>query len=255
MFTTTVYFNNFNLSSLPGVKIYDYNVTELPERTLNTSKLARADKSILTSAEYVKKPVYIYGYVGGVNKAAIDQNFDRLKGTIQVNEGAIVVEQGGLQIKYTGTLNTISKQYFGNNLKFTLEFICSDPIGKDSTPQLLLSTNIITSSITRLLVIEGSYKAFPLFNMVIDSVTDGTDKNISLLNAATGQGIKINADFENGDIVSVNSATMDVLLNSSPVDFEGSFPFFFPGTRSFQYIDDFTARDVDLTITYNRQYT
>jgi len=254
MYNTPVYFNNFNLSSLQGVRIYNHDFSNMPSRELKSNKIARADKSILTSAEYKDKPVYIYGGVGGATKQEIDQNFDRLKGVVQVNEGVLMIEQGGENVEYTGTLQGIEKQYFGKTLKFTLTFLCSNPIGAATATDTLLNvTNTLVTN-TWLLNIEGSFKAEPYFTITITSGSGFTTKTISLLNGANGQGIRVTRTWSAGDVLVVDSANRVLTVNAVAVDYQGTFPSFFPGARSFQYIDDFTTRNVSINITYNKQY-
>lgn len=255
MFNTSVYFNNFNLGSLQGVYIVNYNVTDMPARNLNISKLARRNRSLLTSAEYAQKDVTVEGFVGGDNWIVQQQNFDRLKSHIQDVEGIIRVVQGTSAVEYTGTLNGISKNRLGPNLGFTLTFKCANPIGRDFSSQSLFTpTTITTSTISKPLLIEGTFDAEPRFNITINSVTGGTNKSISLLNAATGKGIKITRNYVAGDIISIASDTMEVVANTQLADFKGQFPQFPPGARTLQYIDDFTARNVTITATYNRRY-
>lgn len=257
MYTTSVYFNNVNLNSIPGVKAYNYNTNDLPARNLTMSKLARRDKSLLTSAEYSSKNIYIYVFVGGDTADEIQANFDTLKGYIQEPEGVIRVNQGGDEVEYVGTLNGITdKKYVGPTLSFTLQFVCADPIGKDAVGRELFDTTVITSSTyTKNFTVEGSFAASPRFSLTYSSITSGTNKSISILNASTGKGIKITRNFSSGDIVTINSDTFEVIVNGAPTDFQGQFPTFLPGSRSLQYIDDFSARSVSLSSTYTRQYS
>lgn len=255
MFDIAVFYNNFNLTSIPGVKIVNYNVTDMPSRILNNSKLARSNRSVLTSAEYTSKRIFITGFVGGNNWQAQMDNFDALKAKVQDVEGVIRVQQGTKSVEYVGTLNGMSKTFNGPSLGFTFEFLCSDPIGKASTGSTLIPPTVITTSSANLsLNIGGSFRAEPRFSMTINSVTDGTDKSISLINAATGKGIKVTRDWIAGDIIEINSDTMEVVVNTELIDFSGQFPTFLPGTRTLQYIDDFTTRNVTISAVYIKRY-
>ena len=256
MFNTDVYYNNFNLSTLPGVKIVNYNVTDMPSRKLNSSKLARANKSLLTSAEYESKQITVTGFVGGDTYDIQQLNFDRLKGYLQDIEGIVRVKQGDTEVEYIGTLNGISKEHLGPNLGITLSFLCSNPIGRDSVGRALFAPVVITSStLTKSFTVDGSFIATPRFNFVVTAVTGGTTKHLSLLNASTGKGIRVTRTFTAGDIIDINSDTMEVIVNGVSIDFEGQFPTFLPGARTLQYIDDFTTRSVTMSAIYTRQYS
>lgn len=256
MFTVATYFNNFDLNTLPGVKITSYDVNNLPSRNLTANKLARANRSLLTSAEYSEKTIYVYGFVGGANLETLQENFDRLKGQVQDVEGLIRVPQGNTEVEYIGTLNGISKSYIGLNINFTLEFKCSNPIGRDSIgSELFTPVTITTATISQSFTVEGSFIATPRFRLVLTNITDGTAKSVSLLNSVTGKGIKITRNWADGEILSVNSDTFEVVVDGGPVDFNGQFPTFFPGVRTLQYIDDFTARNITLSAIYTKQYS
>lgn len=256
MFNIAVYYNNFNLASLPGVKIVNYNVTDLPNRALNNAKLARSNKSILTSAEYSDKTVTITGFIGGDDWIQQQDNFDGLKARVQDVEGIVRVQQGSKSVEYTGTLNAITKEWGGPSLGFTLQFVCSDPIGKDFTTVPLFSPlTITTATLLQSIVVEGTFIAEPRYTITVNAVTGGTNKTITLLNSGTGKGIKITRNWVPGDVVSVASDTLEVLSNSQLSDFSGQFPTFLPGARALQYIDDFSTRNITLTATYNRKYS
>lgn len=256
MFSTSVYFNNYDLNTLPGVKVVDYDVDSMPRRNLNSSKLARANKSLLTSAEYSDKTVVIAGFVGGDDWRERQTNFNRLKGYVQDIEGIIRVDYGDSEIEYIGTLNAITKEIIGPNLAFKLSFFCSNPIGRDSTGQQLFAPTVITSStLTKSFTVDGSFEASPRFNFVITSVSGATNKSLSILNAASSKGIRVTRTWANGDILDVNSDSMEVIVNGESIDFEGQFPKFLPGTRSLQYVDDFSTRNITMSSIYTRQYS
>ena len=256
MFDTAVYYNNLNLTSLPGIKIVNYNVKDLPNRQLNNSKLARANKSLLTSAEYVDKTVTISGFVGGANWIEQQDNYDNLKGRIQEIEGIIRVQQGSKVVEYVGTLNGTSLEWGGPNLGFTLQFLCSNPIGSDFTTSPLFPPQTITSAtLLKSIVVEGTFIAEPRYTITVNSVAGGTNKTITLLNGQTGKGIKITRNWVAGDIITIASDSMEVIANTTNEDFSGQFPTFLPGNRSLQYIDDFSSRNITLTATYNRKYS
>lgn len=254
MINETVYFNNFDLASLDGVQIYNHDFIGMPNRNISSSKLARSDKSLLTSAEYKDKTVTVDLFVCGTSKSSTEENYDRLKGSIQTSEGTLRIEQGGSQVEYVGTLSGISKEYFGPKLKVTVSFFCSNPIGADQNPTTLLNINNTSATTTELITVGGSFKTFPTYLITFNSLTGGSAKTVSLLNPATNQGIRILRDWAALDILRVDPVTLDVTVNGVVVDYDGTFPVYYPGSRSFQYIDDMTARNQDILITYNKQY-
>lgn len=254
-FKTSVYFNNFDLSAIPGVSVYDHDFISPPTRVINKAKLARADKSVLTSAEYSEKTVTVDGFVCGINKSDTEDAFETMKGILQIPEGTLRMEQAGLQIEYIGTLNGITHDYYGNTLRFTLSFICSDPIGRNRlTTNLLASVSNTTADHTYQFTVLGSFKARPNIKLTYSAITGGTGKTIQVLNSDSQQGIKITGNFTTGDIIDIDVDNQTVTQNATLIDYEGVFPEFYPGLRNFQYIDDMTARTVLIDVTYNKRY-
>ncbi len=253
-YKTAVYYNNFNLSTLDGISVYNHDFISMPKRVLNYSKLARADRSVLTSAEYSEKTVTIQGIACTDTKSNTELAFETLKGILQIPDGTLRVEQAGSQVEYIGTLNGISKQYFGNKLKFTLSFLCTNPIGNDRLVSTLLSVTNTLATQTWPLTVLGSFKARPNIKITFNSLTGGTNKTVSVLNADSGQGIAVTRTFAASDILDINVRDNSVTFNGSEIDYDGVFPTFFPGQRSFQYIDDLTTRNVSIELTYNKQF-
>lgn len=253
--TADVTFNSTNLNNLPGVSIVSYDVTLLPSRALTKSKVARANFSVLTSAEYSDKTITVTGYVGGDTFEDTMENYGKLRGFVQDTEAVLKVRYGGEDVEWIATLNGLSSTPVGPNFKFVLTFLCSNPIGKSiSVNDLFPSTNITTSSKIITFNVEGSFYAKPLFTITLTDITDGTDKSINIVDSVTNRGIRITNDFADGDIISIDSDTFQVVKNAAPIDFSGEFPKFLPGIRSIQYVDDFTDRDITLDATYRKTY-
>lgn len=255
LYRTSVLINAVDLSTLSGIAINNHEfMTSMPVRNLVRSKLARADLSVLTSAEYVEKTILIHGIVAGSNRDDIEVKFETMKALLQIPESNIEVTQSGDQVNYIGTLNSISSEPFGRHLKFTLGFLCANPIGyhRDLTTALNVTNTEASESYD--LTILGSYKARPVIRVTIDSLTGGTDKTIQVINQETLQGISVTRTWSTNDVLTVDSYRRSVDVNNSAVDYGGVFPSFFPGAREFQYIDDLTTRSVDILIQYNKAY-
>lgn len=254
LYRTPLYYNNFNLSTFEGIAIYNHDFLSMPSRNLTRSKLARADKSVLTSAEYVEKVIVIQGIATGSNRTEIDTNFERLKGVLQVPEGVIRVGIGNTQVEWTGTLSASSHHFTGKHIVFEFSFLCSNPIGSDRLTSTLLDVTNTNPSAIYTIQVDGSFKALPVFKVLINSGSGLTNKTIQVLNSNTNQGILVTRTWTAGELLTVDSYNKDVEVDDNFVDYSGVFPSFFPGERSFQYIDDFTTRSVDIDITYKKQY-
>jgi hypothetical protein len=255
VFKTNVYFNNFNLSLITGISIYNHDFISSPNRVINKAKLARADKSVLTSAEYSDKTITIQGIACGSDKESTEDAFENLKGVVQIPEGTLRMTQAGLQVEYIGTLQGITHEYFGSKLKFVLTFICSNPIGRNRLITTLIDTSTTDADHTFGITVAGSFKAQPNIKLSYTAIVGGSpSKNIKVLNADSGQGISLTGSFVTSDIIDIDVDNKTVTQNGVIIDYEGVFPTFFPGSRLLQYIDDFTSRTVAIQVTYNKQF-
>lgn len=254
MFKTIVYFEDKDLSTFPGISVYNHNFLDLPNRELGISKLARADKSVLTSAEYSSKKVTIKLMICGSDKEDTEDKYIALIGHLQNTNGTLRLREGSSDINYTAsTLQSIGQEYFGHTLKVTLEFVCTDPFGIDNLPTTLVSTTNTLPVITYALTVLGSYRVEPVIRITLTSITDGTGKVLKIKNENTQKGVEITRDWVSGDVLVIDSLEKIVTVNNSMVDFVGTFPDFLPGLKTLGYVDSFTARSVNILAIYNKR--
>ena len=251
-----VYFDGNNLSDLAGVTFTKRKTNSLPVRDSKVYKLARSDKSVLTSSEYVNKVISISGNITGDSRWQVEERLESLKALIQFSEKELLVDQGPRQLRYTATMQSITEEVEGGLITFTIEFICSDPMGYEQTDSTLLQPQHVASADTTFaLDVDGSYKAEPVITVSLTTVTGGTGATMTLKNNETGQGITITRDFADGDIIEVDCLNKRLTVNGADTDFTGLFPNFFPGNRVLGYVDNFTTRHLSITATYKKRYT
>lgn len=250
-------FNGNNLSQIVnGVEFLNRGVNSLPDRDLKQYKLARSDKSIVTSAEYIRKQIAIDGIIARSSRALGEDALSDLKGLMQAREKDLIISQAGLSITYKATLDKIIENDFsGGLMKFTLMFEASDPVGVENVSRTLLASISNSDSTNEYsIAVGGSFKAEPYFTIHITYVTGGTDGSITISNTELGQGITLTADFADGDDIIIDCLEKEVYINNIAVEFTGVFPSYPSGSRSVGYSDTFTTRSVDIAATYKRRY-
>lgn len=252
---TQVYFSGNDLSLVVGAYIIDHDFNKLPERIVAINKLARSNKSVVTSAEYSAKEVSVIFHLYGCDRDEAEEALVALKGQLRTVNGDLVVKQASIDTTYSdATLNEISYEWFSNKIILTLVFIVADPIGYEDSNTVLLNTTITASTASNAVSNAGSFDAEPIINITVTTVTGGTDQSLSVTNEETGQGITLTRTWANGDTVEVNSDAKTVVINGASSDFTGQFPVFPPGTGSLGYSDTFTTRSVNLSVTYQKHY-
>lgn len=248
----TVMFAGNDLSAITGLDLENHDFNQLPNRDIQIYKLARRDKSVITSAEYTNKEIPINFYACGGSRAGTEDVITQLKSLTQSQNALLVVSQGGDTVEYTATMNELRINWIGTSAEITLVFIASDPVGKNSTAiDFIPSTNITSASGSYAAIVLGSATVYPIFDLTITAVTGGTAASITILNALTSQGITITRDWTAGELVEINSEEMTATVDGDVVDFTGMFPQFTSGTQQIQYLDTFATRDITLSATYN----
>lgn len=242
----SVRFAQNDLSLIDGVELYNHDFNNNPKREIKMNKIARQDRSIITSSEYSSKEIPIWAEVCGGSRGGTEARIIYLKSLIQGQNEALVVPQGEDEVTYTATLNEFSHTWDGVNADVTMLFVASDPIGESTTQTTLFNSTITTASSSITSVIGGSFQVEPTINITITSVTGGTG-SISVRNSGTQQGITLTDTFADGDVVVIDSKEQIATINGVSVDFTGRFPVFYPGTQSLGYTDTFTTRNVTVT--------
>lgn len=247
-------FNGNRLDTIPGVDLYNYDFTALPERDVNIHKLARRSLSIITSSEYTQKTIPVWMDICSGDRQATEATVTYLKSIIQGQNGKLQVLQGGLVVNYTATMNEFNITWDSFNAYVQVVFLASTPIGTGATRETLMTLNGVTlPSANQTFTVKGSFSAEPVITVVFNAVTGGTGASVSLTNAINNQGITITGNFTAGSILEVDSANMRVTLNGGNMDFTGLFPVFSSGVSQLAYSDTATTRNVDITATYNQR--
>ena len=248
----SILFAGNDLSAISGLEIENHDFNQLPERDIRINKLARRDKSIITSADYVSKEIPVYFYACGGSRAGTEDVITQLKSLTQAQNALLVISQGGDTVEYIATMNEMNIEWIGTSAQLVLNFLASDPVGKNSVAVDFIPTATITSaSGSYASIVLGSATVYPTFSLTVTAVTGGTGASITILNALTSQGITITRDWTAGELVEINSEDMKATVDGDVVDFTGMFPQFTSGTQQIQYLDTFTTRNITLSAVYN----
>jgi len=249
-----VSFNGNRIDTIPGVYLYFYDFTRLPQRQINIHKLARKSLSIVTSSEYTQKEIPVFLDICSGTRQDTEATVTEVKSVIQAQNGTLKVLQAGIEVQYTVTMNEFNIEWNANNAYVQIVFLASSPIGTASNSESLFNiTGITLPSGNQTFVVEGSFLSEPTITVVINTVTGGSPGTINLINAVNNQGISVTSNFTAGSILEVNSRDYTVTLNGANLDYTGLFPTFAPGSQQVAYSDTFTTRSVDVSATYNQK--
>lgn len=259
--TGGISFNTNNLQTFNGfVGIITDTIThmDLPQKVMTLYELAEADRSAIPSINYPSRTISISGTIVGDTKSNLDSRIDTFNGYLNGKAKHLDVEFAGSTRRYFATVNakTISISKNGLYARFNIEFICTDPFGYDVTATNIANvTGRTTASYTVTPTIQGSAPyQLPIATITINNLT-GTGDYIQISNNENNQSIMVSSvGFANGDVLVINSATREVKLNNSPVDYLGTFLELEPGASSITVVDGFTTRNINILIEYYKRY-
>lgn len=238
--------------------------TSIPEKIAELYIKADADGSSIPAINYPSKKVTIGGVIKGSSQADLDSRIDTFKGYFNGKNKNLDITYGAdedddpLIRRYIATANTVSvtRQQKVFWAEFTVEFICTQPFGVDTTATVITNTaNHTSSSLNVTPTIGGSAPVqYPVFTITIDALT-GTGDYVQISNDNNGQDMLLyGLGLEAGDVIVIDCFNRTVTVNGDMVDYNGAFLELEPGANSLTYADGFATRTVDILINYYKRW-
>jgi len=252
-----LYFNSVDLTSLTGVLIDHINKDNLPARLVQTADLSRGDGRAYVRSKFDAKDIIIVGRIIATDKATFEQNRSTLVQNLIAENASLDLNIGLSILRYYATVSEcIFSDTSGGFSTFTIKFVCRDPVGIDINLATGLATTAITAatSTQNLSSIGGNYKTKPVINVYINSGTDMTTKSITITNPANGKAVVVTRTWAAGERLVIDGRDTTVKVNGVSVAYTGDIPTWDVGSGTIQYDDDFTARNISLTMQYNKRY-
>lgn len=250
------YFDGYDISSITGVTVYNYNLNISPGRDVKTNKIARADGAVTTGATYNEKNIPAFMEICGSNRGDTETIIAEVKSRLQGINKVLKASQYGQDISFQRTyLNEFNVEWDGATAIVEAVFVAADPIGRATAlTNLFNDTNVTTQAIDLPVTIGGSYYAKPIFTIILTDITNGTGASVTVRNSSTGQGVTVTRDWVDGDTLSIDSANHLITVNGGKVDFTGVFPRYPVGSNAIGWVDTFSARDVSFTVDYYKTF-
>lgn len=233
--------------------------TNLPEKVAQLFAKADADGSVIPAINYPTKKVNIGGVIKGSSQADLDSRIDTFKGYFIGKDKNLDITYGSSTRRYVATANAVSVVREQKSLwaTFTIEFICTNPFGLDtSTTDLWTAKSAFTSAtFTETPTIGGNAPyQLPVITITINSFT-GAGDYIQITNDNNNQEIMIYGQgLAADDVIVIDCANRVVTVNDVEVDYFGTFLALEPGAASITYTDGFTTRSVDVSAVYTKRW-
>jgi hypothetical protein len=259
-------FNEANLYDIDGLDLYNYDAVLYPTRQMRNFKLARQNRSALTTAEYADKIITVRFYAESCTRPESEAMLAELRRRTQKVQGVLVVphqyDEGIEGIQYYATVNGMTHEYVGGSLDIEVTFYCADPVGmtveefepeefSGSSPAMTVTDGDASWDIT---LLGSAVEQLPVITATVTSVTEAANKTISIGNGENNEIVTIVAAYADGDILEIDCAEKTVKINGAEVNYSGKIPTFVSGENSIVYEDDLTAPNVTVNVTYHKRY-
>lgn len=234
----------------------------IPTRDLKRYRIIRGDGEIITDSRFGAKRIVMVGRVQGTSRTDLETRLDELRaklvGASKVSK-VLNIDYLGVTRNYTATcVNVAVDRLHGsvNLAEIQIEFISTLPYGlATSSSTLLTSTSQTTTPNSKAITVGGTAENQKLIiTVLLNSFTGASINTITLKNNLTNYAISISRAWVAADSLVVDIANMSVKVNGIEVDYSGAFPDFAPEAQTLVYSDDFTARNVNLTVTSTPRY-
>lgn len=253
-------FNGYEIQNA-NFRITDIDHYGIPKKDVDLYALAYANKSSIATIDYPNKGIKVEGYIKCDDAYAVEAYIDILKGYLVGKNKELNIDYSGYlagQRQYIATANKvdIKRTNSKNYATFTIDFICAEPFGTETSSQTITNTTGHTAStLTIDATTQGNAPVqYPIITITINSLT-GTGDYIQITNDANGQDMLITGQsLAASDVLVIDTFERTVKINGVNTDYLGSFLELEPGENSLTYSDGFTTRNVDINIIYYRRW-
>lgn len=226
----------------------------IPNKDIKIFALAHANASTIPFTSYPNRTVRVTGRLVHTTVANLDALIDTFRAYFINQDQNLDIDYNGGTRRYIATVNTLSIDRPGNLLyaNFTLEFICANPFGLDTSNTTVVSASgrtLSTYNDNHTFLGSAPYQ-LPVITYTLTAVTGGTNQYIQFGNGGNGQAIGILRTWTAGDVVVIDCVNKAVTVNGVATNFAGAFPEFPPGAQVMQYSDGFTTRTFTVSAVY-----
>jgi hypothetical protein len=249
-----VLFDNFDLNSIGYIDFSRRYPNEEAKINIISHDLLRRPGAVVTSVRHGVKKISLEGYILAPSRIAYEEAFDELKFRTSAAQRPLVISQAGSNRVYVATKESIIEEHIeAGKSKISIVFTCANPYGKSEV--LTTSSEVLTTTPSNISVLyAGTAEARPVFTIIFNSLSGGTNKYVGIGNATTGQQIQTSRNWVAGDVVRFDTDLKRVFVNTVLTNYNGVFPSFSPYSESSYYYDNLTSRNITIEVSYAKQY-
>jgi len=250
-----IFYNGVNINDGITYIVEESNHEISAKPDINLQKIARTNDSVLLRKNYTTKTINMTLIISDVDKDSLDARIDDFKELIEAPNKNLDIDYAGVQRRFvcTGYIEKIDRHYRWARL--TMRFECYRAFSEDTSNTVERFNDKTTSPYTDDIEIGGSAPAQPTITINVNSLTGTGDRFIQIKNTDNGDYVKITAnDWAADDVIVISSRNGLVTRNGNVVEYLGIMPDWNPGANNWEYSDDFSARQVDISFSYKKRY-
>lgn len=251
----TATFDGNEITSIPGLAITDFDPFKAAPRDLKSYSLAYTNKQATTSGFYQGKKSHMICTLEASSKANMELRLRALEAILQGIEKSLVTPVAGVSTTFTATKkNIIVTKYAGGFAVLDIEFEHQEAFGYETSSTTLYDYSALVGGYYEFAVTwAGNVPQAPVVTITINSLTMASASGkIRIGNGRTGQVVVVSRTWGVSDVLVVNSKTKTVTVNGVEVEFTGAIPEF-TSTDPITYQDDFTARNIQANMVYQKR--
>jgi hypothetical protein len=239
-----------------GCVVTRTTVLSPPTNDIQADKLAERDGALVVKQQWSSKPFEVEGYLRAASPELLDALLDTFKGAMATKNQPFDIQHGTGLRRYLGSAQNIIITSDGlSTASYSVQFLSPDGMGWDVESSALIPATGVTQATASIpFTVGGTYKAEPYIRLVLNSVTGGSAKALTVGNGSSLRSVSITRNWVAGDVVEMDTLKGDVLVNGIPADYRGSLLSFEPGANILTFNDEFTARDITVTSSYTRRW-
>ena len=250
-------FGTFNLQDpANGIWVTGTDVYSAPANNIQADTLVSADGALIVKQQYASKTFTVDGILRKNTIAELEACIDAFKIATSIHNQAFDLDYaGGIRRYLASAQNVIIAKRGNTTASFSVQFLSPDGVGWDiGSSSFLATTGTTLSNVSYAVTVGGSYQAEPLITVVVNTITGGTSKTMTVTNGVSLRGISVTRTWTAGDRLEIDSLKQTIYVNDIAQEFRGQFPKWEVGSGSIVYLDDFTARDTTISASYTKRW-
>lgn len=252
------YIDGFDPDLIDGFEIDQIRPDAIPEKVINSVRLALADGERFIGSNFVTKRISVFGHFWAPTRAEYEAARDTLLGVFDPDSlTSMVFEQSGEDRRYSGVYENIVFDYKDNGFcMVVITYKCIDPFGYTVAESIFYNGNA-TDEVNEVIASRGNIYGLPKITATVNDIDSDEDErtlSFSFTQGARTYHMEISRIWSIGDTLRIDTTKHKVYVNGSKVDYSGRFPQII-NTNSFNFnVPDAATFDVDILAKYNPRW-